>query len=284
MVNSSKADERNTIKQILQNAAILQSSAERVLNAHPQRRGMVATTPQLDEATQAKIAALSAIKPRMPGNILQGNVELFTGNKVKVVDISLDTARASHYATMPGLCWLQFNNDDWTYKTGADGQTDEIAGFITCSENTVLKTQLGIIDCKAGARVFIVERKDSEAICTLDSGNLSDVKVKIGDQFARRIPPGREILLSKDFVNPIEDTALTHQIGVRALREVARLQGTRIAEQDFSVPSAILALPPLREKLESKNPADKKMVDSLLNNAVILTNLTSAAGAYQETK
>jgi hypothetical protein len=271
MAASSKASERDTINRILKNAAILQPNSGFTAKALTATSGIAASVPTSNTESAKTI---------------KGSVEVFArGGKGQVIDLSLAKVGADGLLSFPGLCWLEYVDNSWEdkqklAKNPTSDPPQEIAGLISCPVNTTVKTELGYVDCKQGSHMFVVNRKDTVAICTLESPNVGDVVVHVGGNFSTRVPPGREILLTKDLSGAFDKLSPAHQISHRDGMELGTIDGTRVAVAEFSLPSAILAISPLGEKLNSNKPEDRRIVDAMLKDAVILTKLTGDDGPY----
>jgi hypothetical protein len=286
MIDSPKESDRNTINRILKNAAILQPRAG-FLSKRPTNNGGAGGVisnggnAMVSGALSANAENISTEKTKL----LKGSAEIFAREKGRLIDLTIAKS-AGNLPEIPGICWLEYVKDSWEDKSKLNGTKNsdsrqEIAGLVSCTVNTILKTDLGEIECKRGSQMFVVDRKDCVAICTLDASSIADVILHVGEKFTSKIPPGREILLTKDLSAPFENLCPARQISHRDSIELGTVSNTRVSAVEFSLPSAILAISPLGEKLSSNNAEDRKIVDAMLKNAVILTKITAADGPYR---
>ncbi|MBX9772227.1 MAG: hypothetical protein K2X29_12695 [Candidatus Obscuribacterales bacterium] len=272
MNSSNKPNEKQTIERILKNAAILQSSAERLLRKRlPAPTGSVA---QLIEQGQ-KLAGQK---------VLKGMVERFSQRQQQSIDMRVSECRNKGFARAAGLTWVDLLEGEWKERTPQSENRYEVAGVLTCPVDTYVKTELGNIECKKGATVFIVNCENSVSICTLDSPHLDDVNVCIGNNPKLRLAPGRQIVLTKDMDNKFEKTNPAHLIGYRDEKEVGTVEGTKIIRTDFSLTSALMSIQPLRHLLTSPDREQNRIAENIIRNSAILWGLTSSQGIFHPAK
>ena len=272
MNSSNKPNEKQTIERILKNAAILQSSAERLLRKRlPAPTGSVA---QLIEQGQ-KLAGQQ---------VLKGMVERFSQGQQQSIDMRVSQCLNRGFAHAAGLEWVELVEGEWKPNSAPSDNRYEVAGVLTCPIDTVVKTDLGDIDCKQGSIVFIVNCERSVSICTLDSPHLDDVNVRVGNSPTLRLPAGRQIVLTKDLDNTFDKMNPAHLIGYRDEKEVGNVNGTKVMRADFSIASAMMALSPLRKMVASKDPEQNRIAESIIKNSAILWGLTSSQGIFHPTK
>lgn len=272
MTSSNKPNEKQAIQRILKNAAILQSSAERLLKKRPQPTGTVAQ--MLDDGK--KLAGSNTL--------LKGAVERFSEGQQQVVDMRIAQCLNKGFANAAGLSWLELAESDWKLRKPHPENPYEVAGIFSCPINTYIKTELGNVECKKGAIVFVVNREDSVSICTLDSPSLDDVNVYVGDSPKLRLAPGRQIVLTKDTESKFEKTNPAHLLGYRDEKEVGTVDGTKIMRADFSIASAMMSIQPLRRLVSSPEPEKNKIAANIMKNSAILWGLTAKEGVFHPTK
>ncbi len=272
MTTSNKPNEKQAIERILKNAAILQSSAERILRRRAVPTGTVA---QMLE-TGKKLAGDSPV--------LKGMVERFSHGQQQHVDMRVAECRNRGYSRAAGLTWVELIDSDWKAKGPKSDGRYEVASVLTCPVDTLVKTELGEIACKKGSIVFVVNCENSVSICTLDSPHLDDVTVRVGTSPALRLAAGRQIVLTKDLEEKFEKLNPAHLIGYRDEKEVGNVNGIKIMRADFSLTSAMMTLEPLRHMVASQDSEQKRIAESILKNSAILWGLTSSQGVFHPTK
>lgn len=272
MTSSNKPNEKQTIQRILKNAAILQSSAERILQKRPIPSGLA--------------AQMVEIKKQIPTQMLQGTVEKFAQGGQQRLDMRVAECRRRGFAHVAGMSWVELVDNDWKLKDTRRESNNpyEVAGLLTCPVDTVIKTELGYIDCKKGSTVFIVNKESSVAVCTLDSPHVDDVNIRLSNQPPLRLSPGRQILLTQDLESSFDKVNPTHQIGYRDEKEVGTIDGIKIVRADFSLAAAMMSVEPLRRLATSKDGEEIRLAQSIVKNSVILWGLTANHGVFHPPK
>lgn len=134
-----------------------------------------------------------------------------------------------------------------------------------------------------GSEIFIVETGHDVAIYNLADVHSGGVQVLVGKRLVK-MRPGQQMVLTRKQTEDFDKINPGKGIGYRNpyLRDLG--DGTRAFVADFSIPSAISALPPLRQMLKSQNVGDRAATARLLKNAVIMSDLSAAAGPYRVTQ
>lgn len=272
MTSSTKPGEKQIIERILKNAAILQSSAERMLRRRPaQPSGSVA---QL----------LDRSKSLAEAQILQGSVEKFGQEAAQHVDMRIAECRKGGCARASGLSWLELAEGEWKLRTAHPDNQYEVAGIFSCPIDTCIKTDLGNIECKRGSIVFVVNCEKSVSVCTLDSPSLGAVHVQVGNSEKLRLAPGRQIVMTKDADSAFDKTNPAHLIGYRDEKEIGTVDGVKVIRSDFSITSAMMAIKPLRGLVASQDRDHNRIAENIMKNSAILWGLTSRDGIFHPAK
>lgn len=272
MASSNKPKEKQVIERILKNAAILQSSAERLLRKRPaQPTGTVA---QLIESGQ-KLAGQQ---------ILRGGVEQFALGQHQNVDMRIAECRNKGFERAAGLSWLELADGEWKERNSQSDNNYEVAGIFSCPIDTVVQTELGNVECKKGSIVFIVNREDTMTVCTLDSPHLDDVNLVIASHPKLRLAPGRQIVLTRDTESAFDKANPAHLIGYRDDKEIGNVDGIKVVRTDFSITSAMMTIQPLRKLVTSPDTEKNRIAESIIKNSAILWGLTSNQGIFHPAK
>jgi len=89
---------------------------------------------------------------------------------------------------------------------------------------------------------------------------------------------GRQVVLARRLDDKFEDVNSGMRIAYRRLRDVTLYQGVKTHVSDFSTISGSTVVKPIRNLLESDRPQDRKLVNRMLKNAAILSEMTAAVG------
>ncbi|MBX9769951.1 MAG: hypothetical protein K2X29_01190 [Candidatus Obscuribacterales bacterium] len=176
-------------------------------------------------------------------------------------------------------------NEAMKYQIGeANYKLDQeaVAVFVNCFDHpNIVKTSLGFVHCKKNTAMFVFDRDRDVAIYVLESNSKDDVRVLMGDHFFN-LRSGQQLLLSKDKTLAFNDINPVPNIGYRAAKDKGVIEDTKVFLADFSIPSALISVKPLRQALtKPKTSADKRLGHALLKNASILSAIGDADGPYK---
>jgi len=143
------------------------------------------------------------------------------------------------------------------------------------AKNIVVLTDLGEISIAAGSIVCVLKPEPGMvSVYDLHDQGEKRVAIKTADE-SLTLAPGKQIILSNKTKEELEFEKITpaHRIAYRNLEHRVLPSGTKVYASEFSIPSAILYLKPLRQVLLSDNKEDRKLADHLLKNFVILEDV-----------
>lgn len=146
-----------------------------------------------------------------------------------------------------------------------------------------VKTSQGSLICKPGSLVFFIDNKKDVAYYNVNAQHRGDVKLLIG-KFEITVLPGEEILVSTEKTGDFETINPGKGISFRKPELEHESDEYRIFTADFSIPSAIMAVKPLKDMLKSKDPYAKHLITEVLKNAVIWNETAAADGIYKPAK
>jgi len=133
----------------------------------------------------------------------------------------------------------------------------------------------------AGAVVFVMKTADDLAVFDLHQRKESAVHI-VADKKLITLDPGRLVVLSKQSVRDFERTVGPYRwIGYRNPREEDINSELKAFGMDFSIPSAITNVIPLKNMLASDNRLDRVTIEKVLKNSVLLGELTNGAGPFR---
>ncbi|MBP7862563.1 hypothetical protein KA183_12845 [bacterium] len=150
-------------------------------------------------------------------------------------------------------------------------------------EDIVVGTHEGNVHIPKGAVVLIMETGADVAIANLHQNNTKDVKIVSGGKLVS-LCPGRALLLSRVETDDFNDVGHPFQmIGYRK-PDAKKLNDSITAfKMEFSIPSAMAKVQPIRQMMNSSDPQDKKIVKNLLMNAIMLQEKTIYRGPFMTT-
>ncbi|MCW5823809.1 MAG: S-layer family protein [Cyanobacteria bacterium TGS_CYA1] len=151
------------------------------------------------------------------------------------------------------------------------------------NQDIVVGTHEGNVHIPKGAVVLIMETGADVAIANLHQNNTNDVKIVSGGKLVS-LCPGRALLLSRVDTDDFNDVAHPFQtIGYRK-PDAKKLNDSITAfKMEFSIPSAMSKVQPIRQMMKSKDPQDKRIVKNLLMNSIMLQEKTIYRGPFMTT-
>ncbi len=151
--------------------------------------------------------------------------------------------------------------------------------LFTPKKDIVVITAFGRVCIGSGSAVCILKPEPGVvAVYNLHSGNGKKVSVEIGQQCLSLFPGVQATICYQvcDFetVNPAK------RIAYRNLQGKDLPAGIRVYSAEFSIPSAIEHISPLRSILSSNNKDDQKLADLILKDFVIADQLADTDVPY----
>jgi|GEM_PF-5245813 len=142
----------------------------------------------------------------------------------------------------------------------------------------VSRTSLGLVLCKVGTLVCIVDTGRSVAIFDLDSAR-NHVKVGAGTRTIT-LTPGKQLVLTRDQdkfdkINPCPT------IGHRSMTKEDLGRGVSAYYGEFSIVSAMFSLDPIHRIATSTKSNDKRLTTRLLKNSCIQDELSRQDGPFR---
>lgn len=144
----------------------------------------------------------------------------------------------------------------------------------------VVRTHEGDIHIAQGSVVQVYETGANVAILNLDDVRKGAVRIVAGDRVLT-LQPGKELVLTRETTPSFERVNPMPRI---ATRNTSKLElGDRLTGflSEFSIPSALTQIIPLKKLVASVDPRDRRLAHSLLKNAVLFTHFAATAGPYK---
>ncbi|MBX9770583.1 MAG: hypothetical protein K2X29_04390 [Candidatus Obscuribacterales bacterium] len=161
---------------------------------------------------------------------------------------------------------------------------DPKAALITSrKKDTWINCTFGQVRIKKGSVVCAFDYGRDLVIYNLDSKQ-GWVSVLLPTNRSITVDVGQELLLTRAPKGSFEEIHPATQISYRKPSEVRVGGGVRGFIAEFSVASAMSALPPLRAKLHSTASKDKAIAQSVLKSGSILQVVTGSHGPYTPQK
>ncbi len=148
------------------------------------------------------------------------------------------------------------------------------------SKDIIVLTNLGEISIGAGSFVCVLKPEPGVvAVYDLHDGKDKKVTVKTKGETLSLVP-GKQIILSNRSEKELEFEKINpaRRIAYRKLESRNLPSGTKIYAGEFSIPSAMLYVKPLRTLLLSDKKEDRKLADCLLKNFVIMEDVFGSEG------
>ena len=147
---------------------------------------------------------------------------------------------------------------------------------------TSVKTKDCQVIIAKGAVAFVSDKSGNDtAVFNLHQSRPGGMKVVVGKKLIN-LPPGRMLLVSrqgtKDFGEVKHEAKI---IGYRNPNYYKINDDMDVFLADFSLPSALKKIVPLRKMFKSDDKADRKLVRKILMNAVLLQAHNPSQGAFQ---
>lgn len=147
----------------------------------------------------------------------------------------------------------------------------------------VVGTQEGNVHLAKGSLACVVETGHDVAIYNLHDRRSGSVQVVVGKAMIP-IPPGKQLVLTRKDSQDFDRLNPGPKIAYRNPKPIEISDDVKGFIADFSIPSAIFSLPPLKSMLNSPQPSQRKIAYQLLKNAVIMADIFGAAGPYKSMK
>ena len=153
--------------------------------------------------------------------------------------------------------------------------------LFTPADDIVIALQEGTVYIPGGSVALVVETGHDAAIYCLHQPPLRNVKVVSANR-TTALMPGRQMVLTRaksGSFNSLDSSLRT--IAHRNENSAVLGDGIRTFFADFSIESALMNVAPLRSMVDSSRPTDRRLVDRMLKDAVILSEIAFQSSPYQ---
>jgi len=157
-----------------------------------------------------------------------------------------------------------------------------IRGVVVChpTADIVVRTKFGDINVHRGSVVLLTLVDDCLGIHSLHQDNFSSVSWA-DEGILCNLYPGKQLIICPNQIRSFEELpAAYHKITHRMAEEVPISKDRRGFYTDFSIPSAIAGVQPLKQMLFSNNRHDKSAINKVLKDNVILVGLDNSQQPY----
>jgi hypothetical protein len=157
-----------------------------------------------------------------------------------------------------------------------------IRGVVVCHPDAdiTVRTKFGDVNVHRGSVVLLTLIDDCLGIHSLHQNNTSSVTWT--DQGVLCcLYPGKQLIIAPTLVQRFEELPIAYRkIAHRRVEEIPIDKYKRGFYMDFSIPSAIAGVQPLKEMLFSGNRRDKSAINKVLKDNVILVGLDNSWQPY----
>ncbi len=157
------------------------------------------------------------------------------------------------------------------------------SAVISASHDMEIKLSAGInLSLKRGAIVLAIANGNVVSVFDLHDNSANSIVVTGNGVNAIALAPGRHVTVAK--ANSAIDFAYVNQVGKIAYRGINTLvkNGRVTYVSDFSIPSAINAIKPLKTMFRSNDKQVKALANQLLKTSVVVTQSSSGKGIYEQ--
>ena len=152
--------------------------------------------------------------------------------------------------------------------------------FFHPDKSIVVGTHEGEVYIAANACVFVMESGNDVAVYDLHQSRPGQVTVISGKK-KLTLEPGRMLVLTRQNTRDFEEVKGDfRRIGYRRSSELDIDQSVKAFAADFSIPSAVNMIRPIKTMLKSDQAQEQTAISRILKSSVILSDLTDAAGPF----
>jgi hypothetical protein len=145
-----------------------------------------------------------------------------------------------------------------------------------------VQTQSGIVHIPGGAIAFVMASGSDVAVYDLHQTSQEAMKVVTGNKLVT-LDPGRLLVLTQQETRDFERVVgRCRCIGYRNAEEEDINGSIRAFGMDFSIPSIVSNVIPLKQMLNATSGPDKAAMDKILKNSALLMELTASAGPFKD--
>ncbi|MBK7749564.1 MAG: hypothetical protein IPI39_20190, partial [Candidatus Obscuribacter sp.] len=165
---------------------------------------------------------------------------------------------------------------------GTNFKLDEGNVLFAPDKAITVETQSGVVHIPAGAVAFIMAVGSDVAIYDLHQNSQEAMQVVTGKKLVT-LDPGRLLVLTEQQTRDFEKiVGRCRCIGYRNPKEEDINENIKAFGMDFSLPSIISNVQPLKQMLGAQSGPAKAIMDKILKNSALLMQLTASAGPFKD--
>jgi len=144
-----------------------------------------------------------------------------------------------------------------------------------------IETPLGAVQVAANSLVLVMSFDDGVAIFNFDDSNRHSVRLNTGDK-QLSIAPGQSLIVTRNSNAALCDINPAQLIAHRSVTERHLGNGLKAIHSEFSVPSALAAVVPIKSLMSSKHPHAVRTAKHLLKTTSVLLQLQSGGSNFEQ--
>ena len=146
--------------------------------------------------------------------------------------------------------------------------------------NTLVRTPMGDVEISAKSLVLVMVLRDGLAVYDLDDLHKSAVVLKVSNS-SIELAPGKHAFITRDSIKSFEQVNPALAVGYGSMAEYSLGSGLKAFLSEFSMPSAIASMRPLKLLLSSSNPEARRLAQHLLKTTAVTLQLKGSS-IYQQ--
>jgi hypothetical protein len=159
-------------------------------------------------------------------------------------------------------------------------QLESGARLFSADHDTLLETPMGTVFAARGALVLIVSDAGSLSVYNLDDTRHEAVVVMVGKEKIT-LTPGRHVTITNGSAGEFERVNPIKTLGYRAVSSRRLADGLTVHNSEFSLPSAMATIAPVKMLISSADQNEKKVGAHLLKTAAILQTISASRAPFQ---
>lgn len=145
------------------------------------------------------------------------------------------------------------------------------------------KTSMGYVLCKTGCAAYCIDTGDLLAVYNLHSTHKDDVQLLVAKQVIH-MNLGEVVVCTKGAATSFDKVNPADNVGYRNVKTIIVPKGYTAFSGEFSIPSVVMRVESLHKLLVSGTAAERRLLNKLLKNTVVLEKITASRGVYKRSK
>ena len=147
--------------------------------------------------------------------------------------------------------------------------------------DTVVKTPFGDVEIAAKSVALVFSSSLGTAIFNLDDQHRDAVHVKAGEH-RMHIAPGRHLTITNANIKDFGQVNAVEAIAYRNIKEQDLGNGMKVFSAEYSIPSAIASIKPLKTLCNSQHPEARKLSSHLMKTVASMLQMNRNGERYQQ--